>query len=562
MYNQPNKNNSYKGRLTLSGGYLSSLCTKTSTPSPSYIIGPSKQSATINGWARLNSSLGPQLTSLASFIHRRAGRISRSPSPVRGSINLKENQDSKFELNNERSLEKPSKEISCSFLKFEKKIDNIECEPAFRSVSIGIKTAKKIGETVICNEQSIYEENRELRKQISELREAIICKEGENLMLRSKLELMQKEITRFSNISMKGRESLPPLKVKSKNSKNINRELDNNLFDLYICGDYSNDEKEVFSKKKCIWKPNEELARNILKQLEISFACVKGKRVNRTMVNQDDFFIARLTNSSLIIGVFDGHGRYGHKVAAIVKQRIIRGIQSVFLGRMCQFEEGGQILNIPCDQNFNMLQKIGQENIVVSILKIFEGIQSYLEKEGSFGASGTSVTFTLIHSDKIFMVQLGSSGGTVIDSNTGNMIYTTPRHDLSNIQEKERVVSNGAVIDENNRFSLNRIDEKKTHFFSITRSLGDSDGKAVGISNKPEIWEMKIERGSSIKVILATDGFLKYSDEIKADGNKLCIQNELDLAVKKCQSFWLNATNNTSVDDITVVSCNVSNLFK
>ncbi|KAJ1613997.1 protein phosphatase 2C [Cryptosporidium canis] len=555
MYNQPNQNISYKGGLTLSGGYLSSIHSKTSIPSPSYIIGPSKQSATINGWARLNSSLGPQLTNLASFIHRRAGRISRSPSPVRG-IGASGIHGSGFELKHEKS---PKEFLDQSF-KLEKKSDKYNSLVASRSASNGIRAAKQIGESVICNEKSVYEENRELKKQISELKEAIMFKEGENLMLRSKLELLQKEIISFSNVSMKGRESLPPLKVKAKCNKNTVRELDNDIFDLYICGDCSSDEKEVFSKKKCIWKPNKEFAISILEQLEISFACVKGKRVNKTMVNQDDFFIARL-NNSLIIGVFDGHGRYGHKVAAIVKQRIMKGIQNIVSGELCQLEEGGQIIDISCNKSINVLQKTSQENIIASISKIFDGIQNYLEKEGSFGASGTSVTFAMMRSDKITMVQLGSSGGVVIDSNSGDIIYTTPRHDLSNIQEKERVVRNGAIINENHRFSLNRA-EPKPLLFSLTRSLGDSDGKAMGISNKPEVWEMSIDRESPIKVILATDGFLKYSDEMRIDQSKLCIQKELDLAVKKCQHFWLNSTENTSVDDITIVSCNVSNLFK
>lgn len=557
MHNCLDQNISCKGRLSLSGSHISSLCTKNSTPSPSYIIGPSKQSATINGYNKLNSSLGPQLTNLASFIHRRAGRISRSPSPVRGNAYLKENQTSKLELTFEKSTKKFSRVFNSS-LNLNKQIGNAESGFSCGSFSKEIETAKQIGESAIYNEKSIYEENRELKKQISELKEAIICKEGENQMLRLKLELFYKEIIKFSSITQ-GRESLPPLKVKTRNGKSENKDADENLFNLYVCGDYSNDENEVFSKKKCIWKPTEELARKYLKQMEISFICVKGKRVNRTMVNQDDFCIVKLANNSLIIGVFDGHGRYGHKVAAIVRQKIVKGIQNIFLGDVFQFGENNQVLDVSCNNNFKSMQKTNHEKTAISIFKIFENIQSYLEKEGSFGTSGTSATFAIIDSDKIIMVQLGSSGGIILDSKTGNKIYSTPRHDLSNIQERERIIGNGATIDENNKFSLNNIEEKKLKLFSITRSLGDSDGKAIGILSKPEVWEMKIEKGNSMKIILATDGFFKYSDEIKIDYSRLCIQKELDLAVKKCQGFWLNSTNNTSVDDITVVSSNLSN---
>ncbi|KAK9173978.1 Protein phosphatase 2C family protein [Cryptosporidium meleagridis] len=559
MYNSPNQNISCKGKLALSGGHLSSLSIKNSTQSPSYIIGPSKQSATISGWNRLNSSLGPQITNLASFIHRRAGRISRSPSPVRGNINLKGIRSSRLELSTERPLEEFSKQTNNSFLRIEKRNGNSNLGLSLESISREINSAKQIGESAICNEKSIYEENRELKKQISELKEIIICKEGENQMLRLKLELFHKEMIKFSGISLQGRESLPPLKVKTKSNKHANKELDEDSFKLYVCGDYSNDDNEVFSRKKCIWRPCEELAKNNLREMGISFACVKGKRINKSMVNQDDFCIVKLANNTLITGVFDGHGRYGHKVAAIVRQKIIKGIQSIFLGVPFKFEENSQISDITYNHNLDSIQENNQKKISISILKIFEGIQGFLERESSFGTSGTSVTLAIIDSDRLVMVQLGSSGGIILDSKTGDTIYSTPRHDLSNIVEKERIICNGATINENNRFSLNRIEEKKPQLFSITRSLGDSDGRVVGISNKPEIWEMKIEKGSKLKVILATDGFLKCSDEVSIDYNKLCIQKELDLAVTKCQGFWLNSTNNTSVDDITVISCNISN---
>ncbi|EAK88770.1 pp2c; protein phosphatase 2C [Cryptosporidium parvum Iowa II] len=559
MYNSSNQNISCKGKLALSGGHLSTLSTKNSAPSPSYIIGPSKQSATISGWNRLNSSSGSQITNFASFIHRRAGRISRSPSPVRGNINLKEIRSSRLELSTERSLEELSRQKLNSLLSIEKRNGNSNLGLSFGTISKEINSAKQIGESAICNEKSIYEENRELKKQISELKEIIICKEGENQMLKLKLELFHKEMIKFSGISLQGRESLPPLKVKARNNKHANKELDEDSFKLYVCGDYSNDDNEVFSRKKCIWRPCEELAKNNLTEMGISFACVKGKRINKSMVNQDDFCIVKLANNTLIIGVFDGHGRYGHKVAAIVRQKIIKGIQSIFLGGPFKFEENSQISDITYNHYLGSLEELNQKRIIISILKIFEGIQGYLEREGSFGTSGTSVTFAIIGFERLIMVQLGSSGGIIVDSNTGDTIYSTPRHDLSNIVEKERIIGNGATINENNRFSLNRIEEKKPQLFSITRSLGDSDGRVVGISNKPEIWEMKIEKGSSMKVILATDGFLKFSDEARIDYNKLCIQKELDSAVKKCQGFWLNSTNNTSVDDITVISCNISN---
>lgn len=54
----------------------------------------------------------------------------------------------------------------------------------------------------------------------------------------------------------------------------------------------------------------------------IAFSCIKGKKPNSaTKKNQDTFSIV-LWNQWKIVGVFDGHGSFGHKVSDIASSHI------------------------------------------------------------------------------------------------------------------------------------------------------------------------------------------------------------------------------------------------
>ncbi|KAH8741031.1 hypothetical protein FG386_002577 [Cryptosporidium ryanae] len=553
MFTSQNQSYSNFGRLTLSGNHLSSI-NSASLQSPSYVLGPSKQSATINGWAKLNSKSGPQFTNIGSYIHRRAGRISRSPSPERSIT-----QDEKTGQLGIKNGNVPRSTVSIigpAYLPSKIQIESLKNNESTRSASVGISAVKNICEHFQFNEKSIFEENRELKKQISELKELLSSKEEECQKLKVRLELIQRGVLGNNN-AFSGRESLPPLKVKARNvSKSIIKEYKNDAISLYVCGDHNAVDEGELCDKKCLWKPCENVARALLKQWNISYACTRGKRTNKNMVNQDDFCIQKLCNNNLLVGVFDGHGRYGHKVSAIVRQKIIRGLQNILIYKDTNCDEIFKKMIFSRERPIEVEKKNYGLNIVSEISNLFDNVQSLLEKENSFGSSGTSATIALVQAERIIMIQLGSSGGKIIDSSTGNIIYETPQHNLENYQERKRILNKGGLID-NNRFYSNKLSERGTNF-SMTRSLGDINGKPLGISHKPEIWEMKVEKGDSLILILGTDGFLEHSKKIEVNYTKLYIQEELDLIVKKCQNSWLNETSNASVDDITMIACNIT----
>ncbi|KAF7457938.1 Pp2c protein phosphatase 2C [Cryptosporidium felis] len=542
MYNNLIKTSNLGG-IALSGDNLPTFHPITSISSPSYVIGPSKQSATIGRWPKLNSRFGSQFNSSASFIHRRAGRISRSPSPERSTAVLSSKPGIQSDLN------------ATTFLttKFEK--GNTNCKNITRSNSLEL-ISRRLSTHALINERGSLEENKELKKQISELKESILRKEEENKKLRLKLDFFHKEIQRYSSISFPYRESLPPLKVRARNANTNVNELKHDPIVLSVTGDFSGEDGCFFSKKRCIWKPNEAFAKDIMLQMKISFLCTKGKRMNKSMVNQDDFCIVKFSNECIVIGVFDGHGRYGHKVAAIVRQKVIRGLQNIF-------SEDFKIGNFnhksldAASMDLNKFESSeSYRNINTEIINLFNDIQQILDREGSFGTSGTSATVSIINCDRVVMIQLGNSVGTIFNSKINRIIYNTPKHDAGNSLEMERLLSRGVTIDADRRFYM-KCNENKS--FSITRSLGDTDGREAGILNQPEIWEIKRERGDSLVVMLATDGFQKYPCDKSIDFKKLTVQEELENAVRKCQDNWLKSTNGTSVDDITVISLDISN---
>ncbi|KAK6591058.1 hypothetical protein RS030_111774 [Cryptosporidium xiaoi] len=552
MFTCQNQLSSNFGKLSLSGSHISSI-NFASLQSPSYVLGPSKQSATINGWAKLNSKSGPQFTSIGSYIHRRAGRISRSPSPER---NIAQDERTRqLGIQNGNIQKSTVSIIGPAYLPSKIHIESLKSSETVRSASVGISAAKYIGENIQYSEKNLFEENRELKKQISELKELLSSREDEYQKLKVRLELIQKGVLGNNN-TFSGRESLPPLKVKARNvSKSIIKEYKDDAISLYVCGDHNSRNEDELCDRVCLWKPCENVGRALLKQWNISYACTRGKRTNKNMVNQDDFCIEKLSNNNLLVGVFDGHGRYGHKISAIVRQKVMRGLQNILIFK--DINNSDDITKkMVYSHNHAQVEKKNEINIISEISNLFDSVQSLLEKENLFGTSGTSATIALVQTERVIMIQLGSSGGKIIDTFTGNIVYETPQHNLENYQERKRILSKGGLID-NNRFYSNKFSDKGINF-SMTRSLGDTNGRALGISHKPEIWEMKVEKGDSLVLLLGTDGFLEHSKKIEVNYKKLCIQEELDLTVKKCQNSWLKETSNASVDDITVIACGIT----
>lgn len=73
--------------------------------------------------------------------------------------------------------------------------------------------------------------------------------------------------------------------------------------------------QEGFDDKQIDWDDIEDLGERFLDQFHIGYACKKGLKPESP--NQDDFCIT-LDGDALILGVFDGHGQYGHDVSNFV----------------------------------------------------------------------------------------------------------------------------------------------------------------------------------------------------------------------------------------------------
>jgi hypothetical protein len=71
----------------------------------------------------------------------------------------------------------------------------------------------------------------------------------------------------------------------------------------------------TFDQEKVRTRIGKELDNDKLAEMGISYMCVKGKKADE--INQDDFFII-IDTGYILLGVFDGHGNYGHELSSFV----------------------------------------------------------------------------------------------------------------------------------------------------------------------------------------------------------------------------------------------------
>ncbi|EEA07542.1 protein phosphatase 2C domain-containing protein [Cryptosporidium muris RN66] len=521
--------------------------------SSNYILGPSKQTTSINSLASLQAR-GNQYTGVASFIHRRAARVSRSPSPERFLQNhSKESESQKISSTsiNSTTYDVPfSGIIGSSCISSLSYLANKQQEK--RSASLGkLVENKENYQTVQTGvlEQKLEKEILDLRKQVTDLKKALALRDEENSRLKMKLNFLQ---------NRPGIESMPPIRAKDRHtSKSISRVVKDDEVSLYVCGNPSLINKisvSEFQGKPCLWKPNKNIAQILLREWKISWVCVEGRRTSKAMPNQDDFSILKLNNNTTILAVFDGHGRYGHIVASLVRQKICRGLKKLF--------EVSGTTDMHMNASYN-IQMVSFDRLK-GVYDLFDQVQTSLEKEGQFGSSGTSVTVAVIHNDRLLMIQLGSSGGLILNSDTGQILYKTKVHTLDNTQERSRIITKDVIVNEKGRFELlnhlhnsNNSSLSLKTSYSLTRSLGDTDGRSLGILNRPDIWETKVSHKGNVIVIIATDGFWEYSEKINTNFAKLTNQDELESITMKCQDCWMKMSGNTSVDDITIITIQI-----
>lgn len=288
---------------------------------------------------------------------------------------------------------------------------------------------------------------------------------------------------------------------------------------------------------------------------------VAGKDSGMKKINQDSFISEKNINGILnfnMFGVLDGHGTNGHYASQFAKKYIVNKIK-----------------NIPLVKNLAKPKEIyrhliGNDYKIITDIFIESDIQIRKEKFNCEN-SGTTCVIVLQFEENLICANAGDSRAILIyDEKNDEKLKRTKIFPLSydskpqNPSERKRITERGGVVlqdlDENGiPEGPYRVWVKGENYpgIAISRSIGDTDAKEIGVIPNPQIIEYKISPKSKY-MIICSDGIWEYiSNEqamkignnyyLKKDALGLC--NEL---IKKSTDIW-DKEGMGDVDDITVV---------
>lgn len=263
---------------------------------------------------------------------------------------------------------------------------------------------------------------------------------------------------------------------------------------ILVFGDPSDLDQRGFDHKKLATAgtlASEDLS--VLEELGIGYACKKGFKPESP--NQDDFFIISIDDWKLL-GVFDGHGPYGHDVSSFVHRTLPFLLMSDPL-----WEQD------PLD----VLKR--------GFLKVHQLLESScaVHQEFDCSLSGCTATVVLIRDRCLYIAHVGDSravlGTRMKQPNERHMDVTdlTVDHKPTLPEEKERIETHGGEVRRLQGDIPHRVFIRGRLYpgLAMSRAIGDTVGNMVGLTAEPEI--KKYELGERDEyLIIATDGVWEF----------------------------------------------------
>lgn len=273
---------------------------------------------------------------------------------------------------------------------------------------------------------------------------------------------------------------------------------------LLVFGDPSEAEQRGFDHKKLATAgtlASEDLS--ILEELNIGYSCKKGFKPESP--NQDDFFVIVVDDWKLI-GVFDGHGPYGHDVSGFVHRTL------PFL-----------LLADPEFETHTL------ESMKRNFLKVHELLESHchIYRDFDCSLSGCTATILLIKDQHLYVAHVGDSRaiiGTAVPL-TGppeykKIVYSfdlTIDHKPTLATEQDRIEASGGEVKRLRGDIPYRVFIKGKLYpgLAMSRAIGDSVGNMVGLTAEPDV-SMRPLTEDDKYIIVATDGVWEFISSSEA----------------------------------------------
>ena len=224
-------------------------------------------------------------------------------------------------------------------------------------------------------------------------------------------------------------------------------------------------------------------------------------------VNQDravlvsPFTTAATTNGepSFLVGVFDGHGQQGHNVASHIARELPERLA----------------------EELNSLSQIDDEAIVKALNKTVVEVDIYAPP--NFLLGGSTASITLRRGSKLYIANTGDSKTAVVSlpstkslgrpltPEDTSIVYKTREDKATLPNEYARIKALNGTIHINPKTNDSRVvllsaAARDTIGLAMSRSLGDWEWKAVGVTAEPLIDIIDLSKHPNAFLIAASDG--------------------------------------------------------
>ena len=282
----------------------------------------------------------------------------------------------------------------------------------------------------------------------------------------------------------------------------------------------------------------DQIPENYLAQLGLAVTCKKGLKPESP--NQDDYSVL-IDGRQVLLGVFDGHGPFGHNVSNFIHTLLPKLVSK--------------------HDSFST-------NPLNSFVPSFDKCQKSLEMhcehpEAVYDCvlSGSTASLILIKEEKIYTAHVGDSRAVLSRKTaTGGReaIVLAPDHKPNLPEEKARIESrNGEVKKLPNDIPF-RVFIRNRDFpgLAMSRSIGDMLSRDLGVISEPTVSEHDLTEQDEF-VLLCSDGvweFITNEDAINFVGNmgRTKVVEAAEYLAKKAWGRWIQHEGDV-VDDITVM---------
>ena len=249
--------------------------------------------------------------------------------------------------------------------------------------------------------------------------------------------------------------------------------------------------------------------------------------------NQDTYIMEKNVNGILnfnIFGVLDGHGDNGHFASQFVSRYVINKIKNH--PSIKNLDEPKEIYNQLISNGYKIIANICLD------------VDSQIQKEKfDVSRSGTTLVLVIQLEEHIICANIGDSRAIVIfDENHKDNLANSKIYPLSYDckpelpKEKKRILACGGVVekayysdDSDDEYLPYRVWAKGKDYpgLAMSRSIGDTEAKKVGVIANPQIIEYTIDYFSKY-LLMCSDGIWEFisNEDAMNIGNKYYLAND------------------------------------